>query len=251
MDSLNSRLPPAMATPAPHETEPLHAADSRTATSPTESSSTANTKAERFKKMANNVGGNITKGVSKTLTATMGVGEAFVTFINRGSVVDLAVGVVMGSAFTAIVTSFVNDLITPIIGLIGQKNLGNLFLVMHCSPTSTVCRTGGTGPYATVALANTDGAATWNYGNFIQAVINFILVAGCMFLLVQLYSNLFLKKKPAPPKMKTCAVCAADDCPIAALKCKWCLADFEPVDVDAVTVAPAAEKNFITKMFHK
>ncbi|ORY44182.1 gated mechanosensitive channel, partial [Rhizoclosmatium globosum] len=155
--------------------------------------------------MTDNVTSNVSQGLKKTASATMGVGEAFAAFINRGSVVDLAIGVVMGAAFTAIVTSFVNDLITPIIGLIGQKNLENLFLVMHCGGNSTICRTGSDHPYATVKEAAADRAATWNYGNFIQAVINFFLIALCMFFLVQLYSNTFLKmtKKPALQRQRS------------------------------------------------
>ncbi|KAJ3090987.1 hypothetical protein HK100_007305 [Physocladia obscura] len=195
-------------------------------------------------KFAKNVSGNVTKGVTKSLTATMSIGQAFAAFINRGSVVDLAIGVVMGSAFTAIVNSFVNDLITPVIGLIGQKNL-----VMHCNASSKLgCKTGGDHPYATVALATADGAATWNYGNFIQAVINFILISGCMFMLVHLYSNTFLKlAKPKAATTKKCAVCA-EECGMTAVKCKWCLTEFpveEPVD-------PVVEERAgFMKMFHK
>ncbi|KAI9348010.1 large-conductance mechanosensitive channel [Obelidium mucronatum] len=166
-------------------------------------------------------------GVSKGLKATMGVGEAFIAFLNRGNVVDLAVGIVVGAAFTAIVTSFVNDLITPVIGLAAQKNMGNLFLVISCNSTSKLgCKTGGDHPYATILQATTDGAATWNYGNFIQAIINFILVALAMFFVVQVYSNSFLKKTKAPeaPTTKTCGQCA-EDVPLKALKCKWCLSE--------------------------
>ncbi|KAJ3016318.1 UNVERIFIED_CONTAM: hypothetical protein HDU68_012273 [Siphonaria sp. JEL0065] len=168
----------------------------------------------------------IKDGAMKGLKATMGVGEAFVAFLNRGNVVDLAVGIVVGAAFTAIVTSFVNDLITPIIGLATQKNLGNLFLVISY------------------------GAATWNYGNFIQAVINFILVAGAMFLVVQAYSNSF-KKASEAPKTKTCGQCA-DEVPIKALKCKWCLSEFPPVEETASeTAVGTPPKSVYTNMFHK
>ncbi|KAJ3012908.1 UNVERIFIED_CONTAM: hypothetical protein HDU68_000967 [Siphonaria sp. JEL0065] len=184
----------------------------------------------------------IKDGAMKGLKATMGVGEAFVAFLNRGNVVDLAVGIVVGAAFTAIVTSFVNDLITPVIGLATQKNLGNLFL------------TGPDHPYSTVLQATTDGSATWNYGNFIQAVINFILVAGAMFLVVQAYSNSFLKKKKAPeaPKTKTCGQCA-DEVPIKALKCKWCLSEFPPAEETASveTAVATPPKSVFTNMFHK
>ncbi|KAJ3089338.1 hypothetical protein HK100_007779 [Physocladia obscura] len=213
------------------------------------SASTIPERGNGVKNFAKNVTGGVTKGVTKGLTATMSVGQAFAAFINRGSVVDLAIGVVMGSAFTAIVNSFVNDLITPIIGLIGQKNLDNLFLVMHCNATSTLgCRTGNNHPYATVAAATADGAATWNYGNFIQAVINFILISGCMFGLVQLYSKTFLKlSKSKVPTTKKCAVCA-EDCGLAAIKCKWCLTEF-PVEEpkDATVDERAGFKKIVKK----
>ncbi|ORY44183.1 hypothetical protein BCR33DRAFT_717259 [Rhizoclosmatium globosum] len=166
----------------------------------------------------------------------MGVGEAFIAFINRGSVV---VSVVMGAAFTAIVTSFVNDLITPIIGLIGQKNLENLFLVIHCNATSVRgCSTG-------------DGAATWNYGNFLQANLTYNV------LIVQLYSNTFLKvaKKADPPKKTKDCVHCAEACPIKAVICKWCKAEF-PVEVpkpedEIKPDVPAGPAGVFGKMFHK
>ncbi|KAJ3283398.1 hypothetical protein HDU79_009099 [Rhizoclosmatium sp. JEL0117] len=233
--------------------------------------------------MASNVGSNITQGLEKGVSATMGVGEAFIAFINRGSVVDLAVGVVMGAAFTAIVTSFVNDLITPIIGLIGQKNLENLFLVIHCNATSVRgCSTGGNHPYGTIKVkspvdASSDGAATWNYGNFLQAVINEAVlnltqlqtnlfpnsslnptrISLIMFFIVQLYSNTFLKvaKKADPPKKTKDCVHCAEACPIKAVICKWCKAEF-PVEVpkpddEIKPDVPAGPAGVFGKMFHK
>ncbi|KAI8609860.1 large-conductance mechanosensitive channel [Chytriomyces sp. MP71] len=205
----------------------------------------------KLKKMASNVGSNIAKGAFKTVSAGMSVGEAFTTFINRGSVVDLAVGVVMGAAFTAIVTSIVIDLITPIIGLIGSKNLANLFVVIHCaSPrpanSTFVCVTGGGHPYPTIDVANKDGAVTWNYGNFFQTVINFILISLCMFGLVQLYSHTFLKKKPAPPKKKACEECA-EECPLAAKKCRCCFAQFPILE----EVVPVEEHSAVINILNK
>ncbi|KAJ3066001.1 hypothetical protein HDU98_010668 [Podochytrium sp. JEL0797] len=148
----------------------------------------------------------------------MGVGEAFMTFINRGNVVDLAVGIVVGGAFTAIVKSFVSDLISPIIGLATQKNLANLFLVIHCPKgknatlaINSLCKTGTEHPYTTVLQANKAGATTWNYGAFCEAVINFFLVALAMFFVVQLYSNSFLKPKPVAVTTKPCSESEDED----------------------------------------
>ncbi|KAJ3093489.1 hypothetical protein HK100_006584 [Physocladia obscura] len=249
MSSLQNRLPAELPPPAAHEIQPLYNDDDRVGSADSSTATATKQSAKRVKQLAKSVSGNVTKGVTKSLTATMSIGQAFAAFINRGSVVDLAIGVVMGAAFTAIVNSFVNDLVTPVIGLIGQKNLGNLFLVMHCNATSTLgCRTGGDHPYATVAAANADGAATWNYGNFIQAIINFILISGCMFALVQLYSNTFLKlSKPKAPTTKKCAICA-EDCGLAAIKCKWCLTEFAIKVPEDIT---AEERAGFMKMFHK
>ncbi|KAJ3265328.1 hypothetical protein HDU77_005571 [Chytriomyces hyalinus] len=240
MDSLQNRLPPTF-TPVPTTTTET-VADSVAA-------QPAAAPANKLKKMASNVTSNISKGALKTVGASMSVGEAFIAFINRGSVIDLAIGVVMGGAFTAIVTSFVTDLVTPVIGLATQKNLGNLFLVIKCPPNNgtSKCVTGSDHPYGTFAQANGEGAATWNYGNFIQTCINFILISIAMFLLVQLYSKAFLTKKVAPPATKACAECA-EPCPIAAKKCRCCLTPFPIVEDE---IAPSAEPNAFEKMFHK
>lgn len=99
--------------------------------------------------------------------------KEFRDFLNRGNVMDLAVAVVLGTAFTAIVNSFVNDLIMPLIGII----IGGVDFT---------------------SLAVTVGNAQLTYGNFIQAVINFLLVAFAMFLIVKMY-NRFRKKEEAQP----------------------------------------------------
>ncbi|KAI8621749.1 large-conductance mechanosensitive channel [Chytriomyces sp. MP71] len=201
-----------------------------------------------FTKMASNVGSSFSKGALKTVGATMNIGEAFVAFINRGSVIDLAIGVVMGAAFTSIVNSFVNDLVLPVIGLATQKNLDNLFLVIHCGKNSTLgCVTGNQHPYSTIVQAAGDGAATWNYGNFIQTVINFILISLAMFMLVQLYSHTFLKvtKKPEALETKECEECA-EPCPVAAKKCRCCMTPFPEVQEDEIE-----EHSDVHKMFHK
>ncbi|KAJ3231634.1 hypothetical protein HDU81_003652 [Chytriomyces hyalinus] len=240
MDSLQNRLPPTF-TPVP-ATETTVESVTVTAAAPAHPTN-------KLKKMASNVTTNISKGALKTVGASMSVGEAFIAFINRGSVIDLAIGVVMGAAFTAIVTSFVTDLVTPVIGLATQKNLGNLFLVIKCPPSNGTsrCVTGSNHPYGTFAQANGEGAATWNYGNFIQTCINFILISIAMFFLVQLYSKAFLNKKPVAPKTKACEECA-EPCPLAAKKCRCCLTVFPIVEEE---IAPAAVPNAFEKMFHK
>jgi large conductance mechanosensitive channel len=114
----------------------------------------------------------------------------FRDFIARGNVVDLAVGIIVGAAFTSIVTSFVKDLVNPIIGLVGGNNFDNMFVVLK----------GPAGPFPTPADAQKAGAVTLNYGSFLTNVINFLIVAFVMFMLVKAVNKMYTKKKedPAP-----------------------------------------------------
>jgi large conductance mechanosensitive channel len=117
---------------------------------------------------------------------TPGWVDEFKAFIMRGNVVDLAVGVVIGAAFTGIVGSLVKDLITPVIGLLtGGVDFSNLFITLK-------------GPVQpTLADAVKAGADTLNYGNFMNAVINFLIIAFAIFWLVRLISKLY--HSPPPP----------------------------------------------------
>ena len=109
--------------------------------------------------------------------------KEFGEFIKKGNVVDMAVGVVIGSAFGAIVTSLVNDIIMPVISLLtGGIDFSNWFLALDGNE------------YATLEEATQAGAATLNYGNFISLGINFLIVAFCIFLVVKAM-NRFKKKE--------------------------------------------------------
>ena len=113
--------------------------------------------------------------------------EEFREFISRGSVVDLAVGVIVGAAFTAIVNSLVNDLLMPPLGLaIGGIDLSNFFITLK----------GGSFP--TLDAAKAAGAVTINYGLFVNAVIRFLIVAFAIFLIVK-QANRLRRAKPAAP----------------------------------------------------
>ena len=113
--------------------------------------------------------------------------KEFGEFIKKGNVVDMAVGVVIGSAFGAIVTSLVNDIIMPVISLLtGGIDFSNWFLALDGNK------------YATLEEATTAGAATLNYGNFISLVINFLIVAFCIFLVVKAM-NRFKRKEEEKP----------------------------------------------------
>lgn len=123
----------------------------------------------------------------KAVEKSKGFIKEFGEFIKKGNVVDMAVGVVIGSAFGAIVTSLVNDIIMPLISLItGGLDFSNWFVALDGNK------------YATLEEATTAGAATLNYGNFISLVINFIIVAFCIFLVVKAM-NRFKRKEEEKP----------------------------------------------------
>ncbi len=116
--------------------------------------------------------------------------KEFKDFIAKGNVMDLAVGIIIGAAFTAIVGSLVGDLINPIIGLIlGGVNFSDMFIDLS-----------GTAP-ATMAAAKESGAAVFAYGSFITAVINFLIIAFVVFMIVKAMNKMMPKKEapPAPP----------------------------------------------------
>ena len=101
--------------------------------------------------------------------------QEFKAFISRGNVMDMAVGIIVGAAFTAIVSSMVADLINPIIGLIiGGIDFSNMFWVLK-----------GEGPYSSLDQAREAGAAVFAYGSFVMAVINFLIIAFVVFMLVK------------------------------------------------------------------
>ena len=143
----------------------------------------------------------------------------FKTFVMRGNVIDLAVGVIIGAAFQAIVNSLVKDIITPLISLItGGLDFSNLFIQLN-----------GAEKYATVAAATEAGVAVLAYGSFITAVINFLIMAFVIFCLVKFINKLSapLTKKeeaPAAPTTKKCPYCQSE-IDINATRCPHCTSD--------------------------
>ena len=131
--------------------------------------------------------------------------DEFKKFISRGNVMDMAVGIIIGGAFTAIVTSLVNDIVMPLISLI----------------------TGGFDFTAlSIALGEGEEAAMLNYGAFISAVINFLLIALVIFCLIKGLNKL-KKEEPAPdPTEKECPYCKSKIA-IGATKCPHCTSDLE------------------------
>jgi large conductance mechanosensitive channel len=130
----------------------------------------------------------------------------------RGNVVDLAVGVIIGAAFGKIVSSVVDDILMPPIGrALGHVDFSNLFINLSDK-----------GPFETLDAAKKAGAPTLNYGLFINTVINFLIVAFCVFIIIQILHKWINKPAPpAPPTTKDCPQCAMT-IPIAAKKCGHC-----------------------------
>jgi large conductance mechanosensitive channel len=138
--------------------------------------------------------------------------EEFRKFIMRGSVVDLAVGVIIGGAFGKIVSSLVNDVIMPPIGLlVGRVDFSDLFINLSGKP------------YDSLAAAQAAGAATINYGLFINTVIEFLIVALVLFVVIKQVNRLQTKKEAAPaaPTTKECPFCFTT-IPIQAKRCPNC-----------------------------
>ena len=142
----------------------------------------------------------------------MSMAQDFKAFVMRGNVVDLAVGVIIGAAFGKIVSSVVDDILMPPIGrALGHVDFSNLFINLSDK-----------GPFETLDAAKKAGAPTLNYGLFINTVINFLIVAFCVFIIIQILHKWINKPAPpAPPTTKDCPQCAMT-IPIAAKKCGHC-----------------------------
>ena len=134
--------------------------------------------------------------------------KEFKEFAMKGPVVDLAVGVIIGGAFGKIVASLVDDVVMPPIGrLLGNVDFANLFVNLSDKD------------YASVAAAKAAGAATMNYGIFLNTILNFLIIAFVLFLLIRRVNAL---KKPAPASTtKDCPHCLSA-IPIKATRCAYC-----------------------------
>lgn len=158
---------------------------------------------------------------NKAVKKTTGIFKEFKDFISKGNVIDLAVGVIIGSAFSGIVTNLVTNIVTPAISLLtGKISFTDLFIALDG------------GKYATLAAAQEAGAATLNYGLFIQAVIDFIITAFVIFLLVKGINKIrsLGKKEEAvaeeAPTTKVCPFCKSE-INIEATRCPNCTSEVE------------------------
>ena len=136
--------------------------------------------------------------------------KEFRDFAMKGNVLDMAIGIIIGAAFGKIVTSFVGDVLMPPLGvLLGKVDFSNLFV--NLSGTA----------YATLADAKKAGAATLNYGLFVNTVIDFLIVAFVIFLLVKQVNRLKREQPAAAPSTKECPYCMAA-IPVKASRCGHC-----------------------------
>jgi large conductance mechanosensitive channel len=140
--------------------------------------------------------------------------KAFKDFIMRGNVVDLAVGIIIGAAFGKIVTSFVNDILMPPLGLVlGKMDFSGLFINLS-----------GT-PYPSLAAAKSAGAPTINYGAFINTIVDFLIVAAAIFFIVLQVAKLQKRSEAAPvPTVKECPYCLSAIA-IKATRCPHCTSE--------------------------
>ena len=144
--------------------------------------------------------------------------KEFREFAMRGNVVDMAVGIIIGAAFTSVVQSLVNDILMPPIGrVLGDVDFSGLFINL------------GPGTYETLAEAQEAGAATINYGLFINALLSFLIVALVVFLLVRAFNRLQkAEETPTEPTSKECPECLSE-IPIHARRCAFCTSVLEGV----------------------
>lgn len=144
--------------------------------------------------------------------------QEFKVFAARGNVVELAVGLILGSAFSSIVNSFVNDILMPPIGLfLGKVDFTNLYIPLQSGAS-----------YASLAEAQEAGAATLNYGLFINNIISFLIIAFSVFLVVRAVNRVQADEEAAPaePTTKSCPFCHTE-IPVHASRCPHCTSHLE------------------------
>ncbi|MGE5789430.1 MAG: large-conductance mechanosensitive channel protein MscL [Syntrophaceae bacterium] len=146
--------------------------------------------------------------------------KEFKEFAMRGNVVDMAVGIIIGAAFGAIVKSLVDDVLMPVIGLLlGNVDFANFFFVLKAGKVP--------GPYATLAEAKAASAVVLSYGLFINAIVTFLIVAFAVFLLVKQINALKRKEAPpAAPTTKDCPFCLST-VPLKATRCPHCTSELK------------------------
>jgi large conductance mechanosensitive channel len=150
----------------------------------------------------------------------MSVLREFREFAVRGNVIDMAVGIIIGAAFGAIVASLVDDIIMPPVGLIlGGVSFDDMFVVLRSGETGA--------PYRTLEDAKATGAVTLNYGVFINRLLTFLIVAFAVFMLVRTINRLRREQGTPAPTDRPCPFCAMT-IPLRAIRCPHCTSAIEP-----------------------
>jgi len=147
--------------------------------------------------------------------------KEFKEFVMKGNVLDMAVGIIIGAAFGAIITSFVSDVIMPPIGLLlGNVDFSSLFVVLKEGKVPA--------PYVTLADAKAAGAVTMNYGLFFNTVVSFLIIAFAIFMVVKNVNRMKREEQAPPPAptTKDCPFCLSA-IPIKAVKCGHCTSDLK------------------------
>ena len=152
----------------------------------------------------------------------MGMIKEFKEFAVKGNMVDMAVGIIIGAAFGTIIKSLVADVIMPPIGLLlGDVDFSNLFIILKDGAAAA-------GAYTTIADAQAAGAVTLNYGQFINTVISFLIIAFAIFILIKNMNKMKKEEVVAPkePTTKECQFCYSE-IPIKATKCGNCTSNLK------------------------
>ena len=148
--------------------------------------------------------------------------QEFKAFVMRGNVMDLAVGVIIGAAFGAVVKSLVDDVIMPPIGLAtGGVDFGDKYFLLKAGEAAAP-------PYASLAAAKEAGAVTLNYGAFINNMVSFLIVALAIFMLVKAVNRLYRQPAPATPDTKPCPYCTMT-VSLKATRCPNCTSELAAV----------------------
>ena len=153
--------------------------------------------------------------------------KEFKEFAVKGNVMDMAVGVIIGAAFTTVVKSLVEDVIMPPLGLLtGGLDFAEKFVVLAAGATP--------GPYTTLAQAKASGATVMAYGTFVNSVVAFLMVAAVLFFAVRWMNRLRRPDTPAAPNTKVCPFCKSS-IELGAVRCAFCTSALENGDAEAVS----------------
>ncbi len=160
--------------------------------------------------------------------------QEFREFAIKGNVVDMAVGIIIGAAFTAVVNSVVGDVLTPIIGtLTGDLDFSNRFAVLDAGDPP--------GPYQTLAAAEDAGATVLAYGRLLNEIISFLIVAAALFFLIRWINRLRRTDTPPAPTTKSCPYCLSH-IDLEATRCPQCTSDLPRVATETSDMQRADRK---------